>query len=179
MSRPDIQYFAEDGTWVKPPGAVRADIVLQAGGGGAVTGAGPVCAGRGPDGELTVRAIPADDLPGLVEVVVGRGGRPGGRDGNALIITHLADEKAGEQQMTGGAGASSSPPPFGPNPPGGNGGWTSPPPITDCPIVGFAAVDDPAYDMCVCGRRHITVTAWVSGGPAASTQPGEGEHGLR
>lgn len=37
MSRPDIQYFDSDGTWVKPPGAVRADIVLQAGGGGAVT----------------------------------------------------------------------------------------------------------------------------------------------
>jgi hypothetical protein len=162
MSKPDIQYFAEDGTWVKPPGAVRADIVLQAGDAGAVTGAGPVCAVRGADGELTVRAIPADDLPHEVQIEIGRGGRPGGRDGYALIVTHLADEEAGQQRFTGG-----------------NGGWIAPPPITDCPVVGFAAVDDPAYDMCVCGRRHITVAAWGSGGPAASTQPGEREHGPR
>jgi hypothetical protein len=89
--KPDIRYFAEDGAWVKPSGAVRVDIVLQAGGGGAVTGAGPVCAGRGPDGALTVHAIPADELPGLVEVRAGRGGSPGGRDGYALIVTHLTE----------------------------------------------------------------------------------------
>lgn len=90
MSKPDIQYFAADGTWVKPPGAVRADIVLQAGGGGAVTGAGPVCAGRGPDGALTVHAVPAGDLPDVMSVLIGKGGRPGGRDGYALIVTHLS-----------------------------------------------------------------------------------------
>lgn len=97
MSTPDIQYFAEDGTWVKPAGAVRADIVLQAGGNGAVTGAGPVCVGRGPDGALTVTAIPADDLPDLVEVVIGRCFSTRGRDGYALIVTHLADEEGGQQ----------------------------------------------------------------------------------
>jgi hypothetical protein len=81
--------------------------------------------------------------------------------------THIANIPLpdGEQRMTGGSGSSSSLPPFGPNPSGGNGGWTAPPPITDCPVAGFAAVDDPAYDMCVCGRRHITITAHGGGGP--------------
>jgi hypothetical protein len=89
MSKPDIQYFAEDGTWVKPPGAVRADIVLQAGGGaGLVTALG--CGMRGKDGEITVCSIPASELPAVVSVLIGKGGRPGGRDGYALIITHLS-----------------------------------------------------------------------------------------
>ncbi|HMG61658.1 MAG TPA: hypothetical protein VK599_01805 [Streptosporangiaceae bacterium] len=37
----------------------------------------------------------ADDqltAPDTVEVEVGKGGRPGGRDGYALVVTHLADE---------------------------------------------------------------------------------------
>lgn len=92
MSKPDIQYFDSDGTWTKPPGAVRADVVLQAGGGGytvSPTGFG----GRGYHGELTVKAIPAGELPSHVQVTIGRGGRPGGRDGYALIITHLAPDE--------------------------------------------------------------------------------------
>ena len=88
MSKPDIQYFAEDGTWVKPPGAVRADVVLQGAGGGG----GFWYGGHGQDGEIVVRSLPADDLPGLVPVTIGHGGRPGGRDGYALIVTHLNGE---------------------------------------------------------------------------------------
>ena len=152
MSRPDLQYFEEDGTWVKPPGAVRVDIVLKAGGAfgmpaaddsrtpwqvdrdraeetGAWPGSwgpfhrhfandavhrdgGPECDQPGtprrvyvfdPDALAAheaavaqwVRSIPAADLPELVSVEVGKGGRPGGRDGYALIITHL---KEGQQR---------------------------------------------------------------------------------
>lgn len=88
---PDIQYFASSGTWVKPPGAVAVDIMGCGGGAGAGFRAdGSVIPGG--DGELTVRRLLADDLPGSVEVEAGKGGRPGGRDGYALIVTHLAEE---------------------------------------------------------------------------------------
>lgn len=99
MDTPDIQYFARSRTWYKPPRAVRADIILQgAGGGGSMTaaviasrGENVVHAGGGQDGEITVRSIPASQLPDEVPVTVGTGGEPGGRDGYACIITHLGD----------------------------------------------------------------------------------------
>jgi hypothetical protein len=85
MSNPDIQYFASSGTWVKPSRAVAVDMVT--------CGAGAGSSGQHPgeDGELTVQRLRADDLPGELTVTVGKGGRPGGRDGYALIVTHLAD----------------------------------------------------------------------------------------
>jgi hypothetical protein len=94
--RPDLQYFEADGMWVKPPGAVRVDIVLQAAGGGAssVTAdglQGGVHVRGGRDGEIKVQSIPASLLPNLVSVTIGKGGRPGGRDGYALVITHLRE----------------------------------------------------------------------------------------
>jgi len=73
VSKPDIQYFTEDGTWVKPPGAKRVTVVLKGGnstlgepvpgssgnGGGAFFGYGagqsaaaPAPAYGGRDGEL-------------------------------------------------------------------------------------------------------------------------------
>jgi hypothetical protein len=108
--RPDIQYFEVDGTWVKPPGAVRVDIVLKGGDGGNATDAGggegggatfidpvripaSVATARSPQdgnhGILGVMSFDAADLPGPVSVTIGKGGRPGGQDGYALIITHL------------------------------------------------------------------------------------------
>jgi hypothetical protein len=85
----DIQYFASSGTWVKPHGAVRVDALMQA------AGAGGTLDKEGGDGELAVRSIPASELPDEVAVEIGRGGRGGsgggpGRDGYALILTHLA-----------------------------------------------------------------------------------------
>ena len=79
----DIQYFAESGTWRKPRGAVAVDAVLCGGGGGG--GLRP-----GKDGELTVDRFRADQLPDEIAVEVGMGGRPGGRDGYVLVVTHLA-----------------------------------------------------------------------------------------
>ena len=61
MSKPDIQYFDRSGTWTKPAGAVRADVVLQCSGGGAALVAGGYV--NGEDGEITVRSIPAGELP--------------------------------------------------------------------------------------------------------------------
>ncbi len=141
MSNPDIQFFAVSGMWVKPPGAVRVDIVLAGGDGGNLTyaanttgpkavvvhggvgggvGTGPAgqssgatviggsgggashigdyprhasaaasSHGSGTPGTLSVVRLDADDLPDTVEVTVGKGGRPGGRDGYALIIAHV------------------------------------------------------------------------------------------
>ena len=89
MGGPDIQYFGRSGTWVKPAGAVRADVILQGGGGGAAF-RGQAALQPGKDGMITVSSIPADELPAEVTVTVGHGGRPGGRDGYALIITHLS-----------------------------------------------------------------------------------------
>jgi hypothetical protein len=113
-TKPDVQYFAEDGTWVKPPGAGRVDVVLQGGAGARATAGGAGEGGgatfidhecipaagatarttaRSPQdgsrGILGVMSFDAADLPDAVEVTVGKGGRPGGRDGYALIVTHL------------------------------------------------------------------------------------------
>ena len=92
--RPDIQYFAGDGTWVKPPGAVRADVVLQAAGGGTSSVIadglqGGVHVRGGRDGEIRVQSIAASQLPDLVSVTVGKGGQPAGQDGYVLVITHV------------------------------------------------------------------------------------------
>jgi hypothetical protein len=88
--KPEIQYFAESGTWVKPVAAVAVDVMLCAAAGGLALGYGGGKYMIGTDGELTVRRFPAGELPAEVTVTVGKGGRPGGRDGYALIITHLA-----------------------------------------------------------------------------------------
>jgi len=93
--KPDIQYFAESRTWVKPAGAVRVDIMLQGGGGGAVPVVGPKI---GLPGELMASSHDAALLPETVEVQIGKGGRPGGRDGYALIVTHLAPPRLPEEQ---------------------------------------------------------------------------------
>lgn len=93
---PDIQYFASSGTWVKPERAVAVDVMAMSGGAGAGLSAdGNVTDGE--DGKLEAHRYLADDLPAELEVEVGRGGRPGGRDGYALIVTHLASDE-GEQR---------------------------------------------------------------------------------
>jgi len=107
MTTPDIQYFAASGTWTKPERAVRVDVVLQGAGGGGgpymnVGAATSAYLGRlmnpngyavsnGEPGEIRVSSFAASDLPETVVVTVGRGGRPGGRDGYALIVTHLRE----------------------------------------------------------------------------------------
>jgi hypothetical protein len=96
--RPDMQYFDQDGTWVKPSGAIRADVVLQAGGGGAAM-RGQLVRRPGKDGEIAVMSFPADDLPEVADITVGKGGRPGGQDGYVLVVTHLSPGTGEERAM--------------------------------------------------------------------------------
>ena len=86
MSNPDIQYFGESGTWVKPAGAVAVDVMAMGGGAGS---SGLV---DGEDGKMEAQRSLADEVPAELHVEVGKGGRPGGRDGYALIVTHLREE---------------------------------------------------------------------------------------
>ena len=95
--RIDVQYFAESGTWVRPPGAVRVDYLIRGGGGGGSVGIGGM--GRdGQDGAVQTGSFDPDEMPERVEVAVGRGGwgaefehvKAGdGAGGYALFLTHL------------------------------------------------------------------------------------------
>ncbi|SRR5260370_15034750 len=98
MSTPDMQYFGADGTWVKPEGAIRADVVLQGAGAGAAM-CGQLACRPGQDGEIAVHSFPADQLPEAVDIIIGKGGRPGGQDGYVLVITHR--EKTGDPGKPG------------------------------------------------------------------------------
>lgn len=111
VSGPDVQRFDSDGTWIKPPGAVRVDVELKGGNGGTSCayldvghghggGAGedapvpghtraPWLDKPGAEGETVRRSFAAADLPDRVDIEVGKGGRPGGRDGYVLVITDL------------------------------------------------------------------------------------------
>lgn len=90
MSTPDIQYFGTSGTWVKPERAAAVDIIFCDG-----ESAGVVLESAGwrnmpgPDDEPSVDRYRAAQLPDTIEVTVGS---PGGRDGYALIVTHLDGE---------------------------------------------------------------------------------------
>ena len=52
---------------------------------------------NGEAGEIRVNSFSADDLADTVDVTVGRGGRPGGRDGYVLVVTHLTGEEGGQR----------------------------------------------------------------------------------
>ena len=98
--RIDVQYFAESGTWVRPPGAVRVDYLIRVGGGGSADVSGGVAGGNttfhgdsvtvtahgggsvgiggmgrdGQDGAVQTGSFDPDEMPERVEVAVGRGG---------------------------------------------------------------------------------------------------------
>jgi hypothetical protein len=102
MSTPDIQYFGSDGTWIKPSRAARVDVIVQGGQAGTSTLAhlgrrvnpnGIACS-NGEIGEIRASSWDADDLDDTIAVEVGKGGRPGGRDGYALIVTHLTGDES-------------------------------------------------------------------------------------
>jgi hypothetical protein len=103
--KPDLQYFEEDATWVKPPGAVRADIVVQAAGGGSASVTadglqGGIFVRGGRDGAIRVQSVLASQLPDLVSVTIGQ-------DGYVLVVTHLTEVPAdGEEELrlTGSSG---------------------------------------------------------------------------
>ena len=82
VSKPDIRYFDSDGIWVRPERATAIDVLVQAGGGGGY-------GARGKDGQMSVERIYAPDIPPTMAVTIGRGGRPGGRDGYVLVVTHI------------------------------------------------------------------------------------------
>ena len=73
MSKPDVQNFTEDGTWVKPPGAVRVEVTIKGGDGG---DGGPGLRG-GAGGTVT--------LAGSLGAGGGGGGAGGGRFGRLTV----------------------------------------------------------------------------------------------
>lgn len=93
MSKPDIQYFDHDDTWVRPERAAAIDVLVVAGGAGGTADA------DGEPGSAALRRIYAPDIPAAIEIEIGKGGRGtggggDGRDGCVLVVTHLADEES-------------------------------------------------------------------------------------
>lgn len=70
-------------------GYLAASSYVAASGSTAVGGLGKSVPAT--EAEIVTQSFAADDLPDEVAVEIGRGGSPGGRDGYALIMTHLAD----------------------------------------------------------------------------------------
>lgn len=90
-----IQHFPVSGTWHKPIGAISVDIMTCGAGAGGSDGQ------DGANGELTVQRFNAADLPGKIEVEVGKGGRGSGNggdgaDGYALVVTHMVRTEPAE-----------------------------------------------------------------------------------
>ncbi|HEY2086718.1 MAG TPA: hypothetical protein VGH54_11940 [Mycobacterium sp.] len=86
---PEIQYFGQGGTWVKPPRAVAVDVTVCAADTDGVLGDGSCKYVLGNESEPNVRRFPAGELPDSLTVSV----HLGGRDGYALIVTHFADDR--------------------------------------------------------------------------------------
>ena len=119
MSKPDIQYFDRDDTWVRPDRASAIDVLVIGGGAGGTADA------PGESGQASLKRFCAPDIPPSMEIEVGKGGRgtgggQDGRDGCAVVITYLegepAEAPAWVEQFRDGTGANSSRPPYGPNP---------------------------------------------------------------
>jgi hypothetical protein len=93
----DFQFFATSGTWRKPPGATRTDVVVKgAGGGGGIGEDGTIVPGS--EGEIVVERFSSDELPEIAQIRIGEGGvgatmgdvkAPDGQPGYAVVITYL------------------------------------------------------------------------------------------
>lgn len=94
---PNIQFFRESGTWHRPEGTVRVEVMIKGGdGGGSVDEAGRIIPGQ--EGELVIRQLTADEVGETAQIKIGEAGRGGSRgnikapDGNvgyAVVVAYF------------------------------------------------------------------------------------------
>jgi hypothetical protein len=89
----DIRVYESDGLWAKPPGAVDVEVIARGGDGGSTDTywGHEVTSTPGAKGVVTAVSLTAAELPDELHVTVGKGGRPDGRDGYVVIITHCEE----------------------------------------------------------------------------------------
>lgn len=88
-----MQFFRESGTWHRPEGAVRVEVMAKGGDAGSSVGPdGKIIPGQ--EGEVVITMLTAEEAGESAPIEIGKGGAggghaPGGTDGYMVVVTYF------------------------------------------------------------------------------------------